>query len=90
MAPRVTISVTSGGALELWLNEEGRDLFVQKLRALNEENEHFHLGTFEGAEVQLGSRGYRPTDKVIDAAKVLFRMDEWDMQYYPHVLDAER
>jgi hypothetical protein len=88
MAPRITLSVTPEGVVEVWLNGEGRDLLVRKLQLLNDGNDHFHLGSFDDAEVQLGRRGYNPTDKIIDVAKVLFRTDEWDKRYYPHVLDG--
>jgi hypothetical protein len=47
------------------------------------------LGTWDGVEISLSEKAYRPDDKIIDAAKILFRTDEWDRQYYPHVLDDE-
>ena len=30
---------------------------------------------------------YKDTDKIIGRGKVLFRPDEWDTKYYPHVID---
>jgi hypothetical protein len=45
MAPHITLNLTTGGELEISLNEQGRDLLVQELQALSELSEHFHLGT---------------------------------------------
>lgn len=91
MKPRVTINLTSNGELEIYLNPEGRDLFVKELQALNKGNEHFHMGTedeyFE--EIELSKLPYRSDDKIVDRAKVLFRLDEWDRQYYPHIFGPE-
>ena len=88
MAPRITLSLAAGGELEIWISEEGRDLLVRKLQALSETSEHFHLGAFDGAEVKTCANAYHPTDEIIHSAKVLFRTDEWDRRYYPHVLDS--
>ena len=72
--------------LEIWLNEEGRDLLIRELQALNEKSEHFHLAPSDFDEVEVSTRAYRPTDTVIEHGKVLFRTDEWDRRYYPHVV----
>jgi hypothetical protein len=86
MKPRITISFTADGDLEIWLNEEGRNLLVRELQALSPKNDHFHLGPVGIGEVELSSRVYRTSDKLIESGKVLFRTDEWDRQHYPHVL----
>ena len=87
MKPRVTVSRTSDGELEIWMNREGRDKFVAELQRLGEHSDHFHLGPDEDtAEFLLSTVAYRPTDEVISYAKVLFRPDEWDRKYFPHVL----
>lgn len=86
MKSRITISLTADGDLEIWLNEEGRDLLVRELQNLSPKNDHFHLGPVELGEVELSSRPYRTDDKLIEFGKVLFRTDEWDKQHYPHVL----
>lgn len=83
------IKLAADGELDIRLNEEGRELLVRKLLALNKSSEHFHMGAYDGAEVKLRSQPYRKTDKVILGAKVLFRTDEWDLQYYPHVMSNE-
>ena len=85
MSTRITISISATGELELWLNEAGRDLLLRKLTALSERSDHFHLGAYEGAETELSDRAYRSTDKIIHAAKVMLRPDEWDRKYFPHV-----
>jgi hypothetical protein len=91
MKPRVTINLASNGELEIWLNPEGRDPFVKELQALSKRNEHFHMGTedeyFE--EIELSKLPYNPNDKILTWAKVLFRTDEWDRQYFPHVFGPE-
>ena len=88
MKPRITLNLTASGELEISLNEAGRDLLVRELNALSQTSEHFHFAPSDlGGEVEVSSRAYRPTDKVIEFGKVLFRTDEWDKQYYPHVID---
>jgi len=89
MTARITISAKPDGELEIWLNPEGRDLLVRELQALSPMNDHFHLGTWDGAEIQLRSIPYRPSDKIVHAGKVLLRLDEWDHAYHPHVLEAK-
>jgi hypothetical protein len=88
MGPRITVNLTANGEFEIWINEKGRDLLVQELQGLNEQNDHFHLGPAEIGEVEVSARSYRPDDKIIEYGKVLFRTDEWDKQYFPHVLDT--
>jgi hypothetical protein len=87
MKPRITINLTASGEFEIWLNEQGRDLLVQRLISLNEQYEHFHLAPSDQGELEVSTRAYDPTDTVIEYGKVLFRKDEWDRLYYPHVLD---
>ncbi len=86
MKPRITINITADGLLEIWLNEAGRDLLVKELMHLNETSEHFHFGPEGTAEVEVATRPYRPDDTVLEYGKVLFRTDEWDAKYFPHVL----
>lgn len=88
VAPRITMNTTPGGELEIWLNKEGRDLLVRELTGLSETSDHFHLGTFEGAEIAIGARAYRPTDTILHVGKVLFRPDEWDRTHFPHVMET--
>jgi hypothetical protein len=82
--PRITMNLSAGGELEIWLNAAGRDVLVRELNALNETNEHFHL--FPAGEVDTSATAYRPTDKLIFSGKVLFRTDEWDREHFPHVM----
>jgi hypothetical protein len=90
MTIRITLSVSADGEFELWVNPEGRDRLVKELQVLSEKNDHFHLGAWEGAEVEIGATPYRPTDKIVDVGKVLFRPDEWDQTYYPHVMQGSK
>ncbi len=85
MEPRITISLTPEGELEIFLNETGREQLIRELQKLDHRHEHFHLSVDEGAEVELTSKPYDPDDKIVEYAKVLFRPDEWDRQYYPHL-----
>ncbi len=90
MKPRITVNLNADGEFEIWINEEGRDLLVQELQRLNKGNEHFHLGPDEfGWDIQVSTRPYRPDDKILEYGKVLFRPDEWDKQYHPHVFDPK-
>jgi len=81
------MNTTPDGELEIWLNEEGRDLLVRELVGLSERSDHFHLGTFEGAEVAIRALPYRPTDILLHAGKVSLRPDEWDRTHFPHVME---
>ena len=88
MAARISLDINSAGEFELWLNPEGRDLLVKELLALSETNEHFHLMPSEvPSDVEVSTRFYRPTDKLLEYGKVMFRLDEWDAKHFPHVLD---
>ena len=89
MKPRITFNLTAGGEFEIWMNPEGRDLLIRELQALSEKNDHFHLGPESFGEVEISCRPYRSDDKVLEYGKVLFRTDEWDRQYFPHVLEDE-
>ena len=88
MRPRITINRTKEGELELWLNPAGRDLLVRELQHLSEKSDHFNFMPEEmDGEVPVRNRAYRDGDEIIEWAKVMFRPDEWDERYFPHVLD---
>ena len=87
MKPRITLSLTAEGLLEIFVNETGRDQLVKELQHLSIRSDHFHFGPSEHDEVQVRSRAYKPGDTLIEYGKVLFRPDEWDERYYPHVLN---
>ena len=84
--PRITISIDEGGELNIYVNEAGRDVLVKELLGLSHRSDHSHLGTWLGAEVEMRDIPYRPTDRIVDAAKISLRPDEWDEQHFPHVL----
>jgi len=88
MTPRITVSTSAEGELEIWLNEAGRDLLVRALLGLGEGRDHLHLGPDGEAEVPLRDRAYRPDDRPLPRAKLLFRPDRWDREHFPHVLDG--
>ena len=60
---------------------------VKALQGLSETNDHFHLGPSGFAEIAVSNRPYRSSDKLLEYGKILFRIDAWDAQYFPHVLD---
>jgi hypothetical protein len=93
--PRITVCVLADGTFEILLNEAGRDLMVRELQGLSRRWDHFHLDHIADpeldyiTEVPLSARPYRNDDKVLESGKVLFRPDDWDREYYPHVLEPE-
>ncbi len=87
MKPRITINTTKDGEFEIWVNEAGRDLLVEELQALNTRHDHFHLQPEGFVDVPTQNRAYRESDQLFEWGKVLFRPDEWDQKYYPHVFD---
>ena len=91
MKPRITLSVTSDGQLEIWLNEKGRDLLVAQLQALNERNDHIHLAEPSAmfGDIDLSILAYDAKDTIFKYGKIYFRTDEWDRQYFPHVMRDE-
>jgi hypothetical protein len=86
MKPRITVDLTANGEFEIWLNGTGRDLLIRQLNGLSEKNDHFHLGPSPIGEVEVCTRGYRAELKVSEFGTVFFRTDDWDRQYFPHVL----
>ena len=87
MPPRITINRVDG-ELQIWVNPEGRDLLVRELQHLSKKSDHFHFMPEDmDGEVPVRNRAYKPGAEVIEWGKVLFRPDDWDARYYPHVLD---
>ena len=89
MKPRITINLTTDGQLEIWLNPQGRDRLVAELNRLSETNDHVHLAPDDLGEIELATRPYDPADTVIWGGKILFRLDEWDERYFPHVMRSD-
>lgn len=87
MKPRITINTNKTGELEIWLNEAGRDRLVKELQGLSKKNDHFHLQPEGAQEVPTQGRAYREGDQLLEWGKVLFRPDEWDREYFPHVFE---
>lgn len=92
MKPRVTASLCPDGTFELHLNEAGRDLLVKELQRLDRKWDHFHLDHYDEPElsdatdVPLAVIPYNQEDRVLRNGKVLLRPDDWDQEYYPHVM----
>jgi len=94
--PRITVSYTTGedgkpDEVRFYMNPGGRDLLVKKLARLNDRDEHLHLQDEEWTiEVPLQMKAYVPErESVIAAVKMMLRLEEWDRQYFPHVLGDE-
>jgi len=93
---RITIAYTKGDDGEpdevlFYVNPEGRDLLINELQHLDERSDHFHLQEEDWqGEVPLQMKAYVPErEQVISAAKVMLRPDQWDAEYFPHVLSNE-
>jgi len=71
MADRITINIASSGVLEIWLNEEGRNLQVRELQALNQNNDRFHLMPGDvPSDIELSTRAYRPTSGDVGHSRI--------------------
>ena len=89
MQPRITLNQNKDGELEVWINEAGRDLLVSELERLGDDNDHFHLTTDSaGPGVPIKKVSYRDDGEIIESAKVMFRRDDWDARFFPHVLHS--
>jgi len=89
MKPRITLSMSKDGELQIHLNEAGRDLLVSELQHLSEQCDHLHLGPEHlDGEVPLQMIPYQDDDQLLEWGKVFFRPDKWDAEYFPHVLKA--
>jgi len=88
--PRLTISRSNAGEVQVLMNPEARDRLIQLLQKLSPSNDHFHLQAVEDNNLlQLSEIPYREDDEVFSAVKVLLRLDEWDRKYFPHVMTHE-
>lgn len=93
MTARVTVCVRADGGFEILLNEAGRDLLVEELSRLDRRWDHFHLDHFadpeiaDSTDVMLSVVPYRSGDKCLENGKILLRPDDWDREYFPHVLE---
>lgn len=85
--PRITVSRGHDGFLQIWMNPAGRDLLVEQLQGLSEHRDHVHIMPEDmDPEVPARSQAYTPGGEVMEWGKMLFRPDEWDEKYFPHVL----
>jgi len=96
MKARVTFSVQPDGSFDIWVNEAGRELLIKELQGLSEGWDHFHLDHYDDADiadatdVPLSAIPYMADDRVLLNGKVLFRPDEWDRKFFPHVVTEPR
>jgi hypothetical protein len=92
MKARVTVCMRADDTFEILLNEAGRDLMVRQLQRLDRHWDHFHLDyyadpeTANATDVALSVIPYRDDDRCFENGKILLRPDEWDREFFPHVL----
>lgn len=87
MGRRITIFKTPDGELNIWLNPDARDDLVKNLLCLSSENDHFHMSNIEGIKDDLSTVPYHVGDEVLDFIKVALRLDDWDREFFPHVME---
>jgi len=90
--PRMTVQVGSGSGLdsevEIYLNPEARRILIAELTKLDRTNDHFHVFSFDDSNgLQLSEIPYSTGDMPVCALKVLLRYDDWDAEYFPHVME---
>ncbi len=90
---RITIVINKSDKGEpnevlIYLNQEGRDELVSELQNLSKGSDHFHMQPEEWAmEVPLRMIPYNEGEIIPAHVKVVFRPDDWDRQYFPHVME---
>lgn len=88
--PRITMTISDHGSFfELYVNEAGRSKLINALQALDEDNEHLHLDPDGIGDLLMSTKAYNSGQTVIAYGKIYLRKDEWDAEYYPHVLAPE-
>jgi hypothetical protein len=76
---------------QIYLNPEARQWLIAQLNKLDRRDDHFHVFSFEDWDgLQLSDIPYSPNDKTVPALKVLLRQDDWDEQYFPHVMEPPK
>ena len=92
-SPRITVVTLKNEndeatSVNLYVNPEGRDLLVRELSRLSEKSDHFHMDAAEWAiEVPLQTTAYDPgAETIASNVKIMFRSDDWDREYFPHVM----
>lgn len=89
---RITIELSEdggpSGSEDMYLNEKGRALLIERLQSLSEKNDHFHLFASEwgGPGDPLRLKPYMENAATAGALKVSYRTDKVDEEYFPHLL----
>ena len=90
MKPRITICVDENGGVDLYFNEAGRAQFIEELAALDRSNDHFHFAPDNLiGDVVTQDIPYNKNQVSYAWGKVSLRPDDWDEEYYPHVMRSE-
>ena len=88
--PRMTVQINGevgSQEVQIYLNPEARHWLIAELQKLDRSDDHFHVFSFEDwGGLQLSDVPYGPSDKTVPALKVLLRYDDWDAEYFPHVM----
>ncbi len=88
--PRITMTLSEDGAFfELYLNEAGRLQLIRELQALSETDDHLHLDPDGIGDLTTSKSAYQPGQTVVAHGKICLRKDEWDAEFFPHVLAAD-
>lgn len=87
--PSITIEVPNAGNPEevfVYLNPEGVEQLISDLQNLSEKRDHFHLFSEDWGGDDLSTEKYDAKATTVKHLKVMFRLDEWDEKYFPHVM----
>lgn len=84
--PRLTVQI-DGSEVVLYLNPEARSRLLAELLHLDRRNDHLHvLGPEVGDELHLSQIPYGRDAQLAYSMKVCIRYDDWDDEYFPHVM----
>lgn len=92
--PRVTVCIGDDGGFEILLNDMGRQVLIEALQRLDRGSDHLHLDYYEdpdianATDIKLANVPYNDGDRVLEHGKILFRPDDWDQAYFPHVMPS--
>ena len=94
---RITVEVSTDAESKpsevlLYLNESGLEALIRELQALSKSNDHFHCFAREWGEPDdvLCVKPYSASGITVGHLKVLFRPDDWDQEYYPHLFEDRK
>jgi hypothetical protein len=89
--PRITVTIDTSGdgpsdEVRIYANEAGVQALIRELSALSRTNDHFHMMSPNWGGDELRAVVYEPDELAIDHLKVIIRQDDWDREFFRHVL----